>query len=773
MVASAARRMDSSNRRLAAILFTDMRGYSRQMGEDEARTLERLREHNRILTAHFERHAGRVIKTVGDAFMVEFPSALAAVACALEVQAALSRRNTAVRPEDTIEVRIGIHVGDVVVEGGDLFGEAVNLAARLEPKAPPGEVCVSESVMAQVRRKVRARASDLGFVALKNIPQPVRLYALAPAESVLDLETAEHRSVRVAPTRPARRVVFVAAAGFALAGAVATALWTQRALEAHRGAERSSVSAPFRPVSGGTLRVGQPWERGRLDPFGALQPTLSRRALRLATERLAVLGSGGELVPLTLERWELRGDRRMALFLRKDLVFHDHPCLPGGVGRLATHEDLVYSLELAARHSPRPLPLLGAAERRDGKDGTLEGIAVGEAGEVEVTLVRPMPYPDEFLTDVVLLPRELAGCRAEDVRSLRQPVGTGPFRFTGPPEGESLELVRFDRYRGYDGGVPPPWVLAVRLVYQPDQISGISAVREGELDLLMLAEAPDALDSSTANRSVLGDAGFRVAPLHEPDLAFFVGLFVGQPPRPPLDDIAVRQAVALAIDRARVLEGGPWPVRAAGRFLAPEFLGNVPDFEELGYEPEQARRRVHQAKGAAELPIRLVVPHPKLRGVAERIVADLKRVGLRASVVETSSTAAVEAMERGEADLLLMAIKTAVRGTDPFTYVGKLVAFLRESRYRGARVLELGERISSERSRDLRAALYAELERALRDDLPVIPLGCYDHDRPVDYFLVAPWVRGVVDEVTGRMPSDFREVAMQAWLDSTEGVAPR
>src|SRR5436309_3340534 len=137
----------ASTRRLAAILAADVAGYSRLMGADEEGTLERLKAHRRqLIDPKIEEHRGRIVKTTGDGVLVEFASVVDAVRCAAEVQAGMTARNEAAPTDQRIEFRIGIHQGDVVVEDYDIFGDAVNVAARLEGLAEPGGICVSARV---------------------------------------------------------------------------------------------------------------------------------------------------------------------------------------------------------------------------------------------------------------------------------------------------------------------------------------------------------------------------------------------------------------------------------------------------------------------------------------------------------------------------------------------------------------------------------------------------------------------------------------------------
>jgi adenylate cyclase len=176
-------------RRLAAILAADVVGYSRLMGQDEAGTLSILKERRRaILNPLVAQHHGRVVKVMGDGVLVEFASAVNAVVCAIELQEAMHDANGEVPEARRIKLRVGVNVGDVIVEGSDLYGDGINIAARLERLANPGEVLVSQVVFGQVRGKVSFRFEDLGEKILKNIADPIRVYRLsAPASTVSQL----------------------------------------------------------------------------------------------------------------------------------------------------------------------------------------------------------------------------------------------------------------------------------------------------------------------------------------------------------------------------------------------------------------------------------------------------------------------------------------------------------------------------------------------------------------------------------------------------------
>jgi adenylate cyclase len=164
-------------RRLAAILAADVAGYSRLMAVDEEGTLARLKAHQTdLLFPKIAEHRGRVVKTTGDGLLAEFASALDAVRCAAEVQPAMASRNAELPEERRIVLRIGINVGDVILDGGDIYGDGVNVAARIEGIAEPGGVYVTGSVHEQVRDRLELAFEDMGEHTLKNIPRPVRVY---------------------------------------------------------------------------------------------------------------------------------------------------------------------------------------------------------------------------------------------------------------------------------------------------------------------------------------------------------------------------------------------------------------------------------------------------------------------------------------------------------------------------------------------------------------------------------------------------------------------
>src|SRR3954452_13417817 len=166
-------------RRLAAIVAVDVAGYSLLMGRDEEGTLAALRAIRHDLSdPKIREHQGRIVKTMGDGLLIEFASVVGAVRCSVEVQRAMAERNAAVPADTRIDFRVGIHQGDIIVEDGDIFGDGVNLAARLEGLAEPGGICVSRVVRDEVRDKLDIAFDDLGEQQVKNIARPVHVFSI-------------------------------------------------------------------------------------------------------------------------------------------------------------------------------------------------------------------------------------------------------------------------------------------------------------------------------------------------------------------------------------------------------------------------------------------------------------------------------------------------------------------------------------------------------------------------------------------------------------------
>jgi adenylate cyclase len=212
----------ASTRRLAAILATDVAGYSRLMGADEEGTHERLQAHFRqLVDPKINEHRGRIVKNTGDGLLVEFASVVDAVRCAAEVQRGMLDREPEVPDEQQIRFRIGVNLGDVIAKRDDIFGDGVNVAARLEALAEPGGICVSRTVRDQIRDKLTYPFEDLGEQRVKNIARAVRVYALRP-EAIANLPAT---SVPVAAARRRRSALPAIAAAIVAVLVAAVGAW--------------------------------------------------------------------------------------------------------------------------------------------------------------------------------------------------------------------------------------------------------------------------------------------------------------------------------------------------------------------------------------------------------------------------------------------------------------------------------------------------------------------------------------------------------------------
>jgi adenylate cyclase len=214
----------TEQRRLAAIMFTDMVGYTALSQRNEALALELLEEHRRILRSIFPRFNGTEIKTIGDAFLVEFQSALEAAQCALEIQRALAKRNPDVSSDRHIELRIGIHVGDVVHREGDVYGDGVNIASRIQPVAGIGGICISVDVERQIHHALDARFEKLAPIELKNVEVPMDLFRIVlPWERDTGLKSERQKPIAARRSIPvgwlvAAALLLVMIAGWFLSG---------------------------------------------------------------------------------------------------------------------------------------------------------------------------------------------------------------------------------------------------------------------------------------------------------------------------------------------------------------------------------------------------------------------------------------------------------------------------------------------------------------------------------------------------------------------------
>src|ERR1700728_1765133 len=239
----------SETRKLAAILMADVVGYSRLAGADEDRTLSRLRGlRSDLIDPAVAAHHGRTVKRTGDGSIVEFRSVVDAVRCAIEVQNAMVERNAGVPEDRRIVFRIGVHLGDVVEESdGDLMGDGVNIAARLEGIAAPGAICLSEDAYRQVSGRLDMAVTDLGPTQLKNIERSIRVYSLQVG---VPAQTKPATEAKPPESKKPSRLALLGAGIVALIVIVAGAWYFLGANRPAAAAHLSIVGLPFANLSG-------------------------------------------------------------------------------------------------------------------------------------------------------------------------------------------------------------------------------------------------------------------------------------------------------------------------------------------------------------------------------------------------------------------------------------------------------------------------------------------------------------------------------------------
>ncbi|MDE0728625.1 MAG: adenylate/guanylate cyclase domain-containing protein [Alphaproteobacteria bacterium] len=202
-------------RRLTVIVAIDVAGYSRLMGNDEEGTLAALNAHRDTMMPMMADHGGRLVSQAGDGLLLEFSSVVQAVKCAMEMQAAMAARNAHIPDEKKMAFRMGINLGDVLVAGDDIFGDGVNVAARIEALAEPGGICISRTVRDNVRDRLDIALDDMGDVAVKNIARPVRVFRVL----------ADGQKVSAPAKRPSALKASLATAALVLAVAAAGGAW--------------------------------------------------------------------------------------------------------------------------------------------------------------------------------------------------------------------------------------------------------------------------------------------------------------------------------------------------------------------------------------------------------------------------------------------------------------------------------------------------------------------------------------------------------------------
>lgn len=595
---------------------------------------------------------------------------------------------------------------------------ALDVAARSERLAPIVTACLLRDPAD--RPSARAIVDALGHTdGRPALGRLVGVETSGPRNPTLTLEQADPA---IPPVRTGWVLASLAAATLALAAGL---LW----------------GAPHQD-NGGVLRVADPRGRGVFDPYNPAH-TLGRYAFDLVVETATRMGAHGEPEPGVVSSWQSDRDwMTWTLHVRPDATFHAHPCLVHGP-RAADAEDLRYSLRVALEAGALDLPLA---------DDDLTHAVTTDGDAVRVQLDMPYPFLAERLARIYLLPRELDHC--EDLKAIRQPVGTGPFRFDKPPIGETLNVVRNDAWWGRPGG---PKLAGVTFVTIPESAQVLAALRDGTVDAAVLPKLDDVVDANATPPKLAHplptDASF-VAYDGGHDFTL-KGLYVF-PGRPdPVVDVRLRRAISETIDRAAVSKVDV-NVRytPTTRFLDAAFLGFDPSAPPSGYpNVDDARALVAAVGRTSEITIG---SFPGDRPLVDVWVAQLKEIGLNVRAVRLSTESLQQARNKPPCDLALIQITERVWGVDPLPFLVSFVEDLVQQGTVSPLVHALIVRATGEQDRARRTDIYYALMRQLREELPFIPVGIVNPPYRGDTWLIS-------DKVTGFAVPQAGTVRDEVW----------
>jgi serine/threonine protein kinase/ABC-type transport system substrate-binding protein len=536
------------------------------------------------------------------------------------------------------------------------------------------------------------------------------------AETVV---TPKQRSPIETP-RTKKRLAIAAGAAAIVAGAAGVGFW-KLAGETHAADTRR----------GGTLKLAIGFPDERFDAF-SIEWSKSRITLTMVIESFMKVGRDGEISPWTIERFELSPDgKTVELRVRDGVMFHAHPCL--GKPRAATGKDVAFSIRAAQTAKALVLPI--------------DEIAETPAG-VKITLTDPAPFYESQFADVKLLPHELGGC--EDLRNMKQPVGTGPFRFVAPPKGARWSLARAPAYwhRSADGA-QLPYLEALAIEPVDDLAQALSRVSRGELDILVPHndDWPNVFDRQ--NEVVELKERWRglgvdlVATTSNSRLALF-GLLVAEGDH-ALRDPRVRLALAKALDRAALVAKSERPLAGpTGRFLDPRMLGYDAKLPELALDLAAARDLLAQAgfpNGAGLEPV--TVGTMRDQKVGAELVAQAAAIGIPITLVTIPPASISASIEKGDVDAFLGQNIWRLRSGENAELIPENTRFLTTPR-----LAKLHVDLLATPDRAARAPIYRQMEQLLLEDVPTIPIAWGDARTPYEVYVVQKRVRDFHDPIT-------------------------
>jgi ABC-type transport system substrate-binding protein len=545
--------------------------------------------------------------------------------------------------------------------------------------------------------------------------QPLAGHQLSTAPTI-----ASTTASLVRPRRP-RRMWWIAAAAVVAAALTFAALMVVSSHKTHG------------PRRGGTVRLAVGFDDGGWELYTVAQ-SRNRHLMGSVVESLMRTTPDGTLEPWTIDRAEVRGPHAVVLHVRLGLWFHDHPCVPGG--RLATAEDVAYSIQLANDSGLVHVPF--AAMTVQGPD--------------EVELDAPAVPPE--LAGVYLVPRELAHCDREDIHHLRQPVGTGPFRFAAPAGGAQLHLVRSPHYwKSDDHGEPVPYIDGIDVEPIVDVRQAVTEVDHGTLDAVEAVNDWKGMLDLSAPRAKLAAAyaGLHVEVAEGAQHQIVALLCIIPSTRQgPLADVRVRRALAIGIDRpallaaSKAITGVP-----ANRFIPEGTWGFDPTVAGFPHDLERARALVREVGPLA--PIRLASTRDP--ALLQAFVEQAKAIGLDVEVARIDAVGVPAALANGDG-ILVTELKTKQYGQVDPTF---------EMPGAQPELAELEHQLAVA-SRSERLPLYRRIEQVMIEDATAIPIAWVDDQatRPAQVAVLGRRLQNVSDPVTGFVYGDFTT----AWLAS-------
>ena len=749
-------------------MFTDVVGYSRMMGDNELLTVERIKSHHRLVRQLLQAVAGKEQDSAGDGFLLLFDSALEALQFAVALQQTQRTENEKTPQLPPLMVRIGIHLGDILVDGDAVYGEGLNLAARVEPLAEPGGICITHEVYSQVRHKVDLPIQSIGHRELKNI-------AHAPELFRVELSKPSPTTTR---GRPWLLLSLLAVA------AIVALCWLLAFLDdgaGHQSANagtadqtnsaKTSTAKQLARLKGpepsgysdGVMKLAYSDQLGTFDPYAIIGKS-SRGILNYIIERFGRFRQGrvvlGPIEKITISP----SGKRIELWPKEGVVFHKHPCFAKVVSRNVSPGDVVFSVGQMAKSGLLQLPIKGVYDFRRGATRTLSGVYVGKANQVVIELDRALPYVREFLAAVPLLPKALEGC--ENLRDLEQPVGTGPFRWH-QRDTEGVMLKRFAEYWGKDGkGQRLPYLQGMEWRYMPDSGAAISALGRGDLHLVDLSwkdRVRYLRDPNSNNPRLKAEFdGLHAEPIvgSSPRVVNMLSLLPLYNEQNPLRALKLRQAIHVGTDRDALTRTMAQKVLPQARFLRPRMHGYNPSIGPVAFDRQKALRLLAEAgfpNGRGLRPLRLASASD-LQKTYQTWIAQMAALGIRVESVDLSVTGVEEAIKNQTVDAFWGRFSGMLMGHDPYYLFLTAAEVLRKFGYQGSTLLEAADRLGEKRQLEERKPLYARAEQLFLKSLPLIPFFTYAPDSPRTILLISKRVKELYDPLTNRLIDDSLRV---------------